>query len=318
MSKRLVTVGDVVLDLLLEVALPVQVDQHQMSDALRIEPGGACSTILAARNLGLEVAALGAIGRDLQGQMLRGALAGAGVDLSALESPAGSSTTTVIMLSDRQQSGHVFLGHYGGGGAISMTEAAHQQLQRADAVFLPGYTLADERHNELTAGVLAELARARKPLYVDAGPFMGQLDDERIANVLRLTDTLLLNEDEIPLVCGGAAGIDACRDLQKRYPDMLIALKRSRAGCHLLARDLDLPGPGYAVDVVDSIGAGDAFAGALIWARLAGYALPECAAIANAMGAASVTKTGAGRNVPTRADVQAILDENGAGIQLTC
>ena len=49
----LVTVGDLVLDLQLEARLPVAADAHQMSPSLLLEPGGACTTLLTARNLGL-------------------------------------------------------------------------------------------------------------------------------------------------------------------------------------------------------------------------------------------------------------------------
>ena len=98
MPNRLLTVGDLVVDILLDVRLPVNADDHQMSPTLLLEPGGACSTILAARNLGMDVAALGAVGADFQGRMLREIMAGAGVDISALQAPAGSTTTTVIAL----------------------------------------------------------------------------------------------------------------------------------------------------------------------------------------------------------------------------
>ena len=70
--------------------------------------------------------------------------------------------------------------------------------------------------------------------------------------------------------------------------------------------------------MVDTVGAGDAFAGAWIWADLNGYSARECGTIANAMGAASVGKRGGGRNVAPCADVQALLDENRTGIKLSC
>ena len=53
MRKRLVTVGDLVFDFLLNVQLPVLADAHQDSPILELEPGGACTTLLAARNMGL-------------------------------------------------------------------------------------------------------------------------------------------------------------------------------------------------------------------------------------------------------------------------
>ena len=43
MSKRMVSVGDLVVDLVLDVKLPVTVDHHQMSPTVLFEPGGAAT-----------------------------------------------------------------------------------------------------------------------------------------------------------------------------------------------------------------------------------------------------------------------------------
>ena len=318
MAKRLVTVGDLVVDLLLDVRLPVAADAHQMSPTLLLEPGGACSTILAARNLGLAVAPLGTVGADFQGRMLVDIMRGAGVDTSALLIPENSTTTTVVALADKKRGGHVFLGNYGEGTAITLTEAAGDQLERANAIFIPGYSLVEARLAPLIDALLSFMATSEIPLCVDVGPFMGQMEQGRINEVLRITDVLLLTEDEVPFVAQGKREITACRAMLERFPNLLIVLKLAEAGCQIMARDIDLHCPGFPVEVVDSIGAGDGFAAAFIWARLRGYAAADCGKIANAMGAASVMKAGAGRNVPTCREVQDILDIYETGLDLTC
>ncbi len=318
MPKRLLTVGDLVVDILLDVRLPVIVDDHQMSPTLLLEPGGACSTILAARNLGMDVAALGAVGADFQGRLLREIMAGAGVDTSALQAPAGSATTTVIALADQAGGGHVFLGAYGAGPDITLTEASREQLARADVVFVPGYSLVEKRLRPLIDGLLTYLNACPTPLIVDVGPFLGQLTGEQVAQVLRLTDVLLLTEDEIPFVTGGSGDLAACRGLLDRYPSLLIVLKLGEKGCRIMAGKVDIRCPGFRTPVVDTIGAGDAYAAAFIWARAQGYALADCGTIANAMGAASVSKAGAGRCAPSRSEIQALLDKHMTGIQLSC
>ena len=318
MTKGLVTVGDLVVDVLLDVRLPIAADDHQMSPTLLLEPGGACSTILAARNLGLHVAALGTVGDDFQGRMLLDIMRDAGVDTSALLVPPGSTTTTVIALADKRRGGHVFLGNYGQGPEIALTGASRDQLARADAIFIPGYSLVEQRLRPLIGGVLDFVDGSSTPLYVDVGPFMGQLEREQVERVLRLTDVLLLTEDEVPFVSAGEAGIKACRGLLDRYPSMLIVLKLAEKGCQIMASEIDIRCRGFSVTVADTIGAGDAYAAAFIWSQLQGYALEECGTIANAMGAASVTKAGAGRQAPTRNEIQTLLDKHNAGLELSC
>jgi len=304
--------------LLLEARLPVEADAHQMSPSLLLEPGGACTTLLTARNFGLHAVALGTVGADFQGRMLLEILAGAGVDVSALEIPPDSTTTTVVALSDTGKTEHVFLGHYGVSPPISLTESATQRLERADAVFIPGYTLVEQRLDPLVDGVLDFMASSATPLYIDVGPFLGQLEQAGVDRVLSAADVLILTDDEIRFVAAGESDIDACRRLLEAYPDLFIVLKRGADGCHLLGRGLDCACAGFSVPVVDTIGAGDAFAAAYIWADLQAYSPPECGTIGNATGAASVMKAGAGRNAPTRAEVQAILDQHNTGLNLLC
>ncbi len=318
MPKGLVTVGDLVVDLLLDVRLPLHPNQHQTAKMLQFEAGGACTTILAARKMGLDVAALGTVGDDFQGRMLLDILNDAAVDTSALIVPAESTTTTVLALTDRAEGEHVFLGHYGKGVEIEFSAAAKAQLAVADAVFIPGYTLVEERLSGLVAGLFDWLAAHESRLYFDVGPFSRGLSAAQVKRALSITDVLLLTEDEVPFVAAGERGLDPCRRLCQQYPQLTIALKLAEAGCRIVSRQVDVQCGGFTVDVVDTVGAGDAFAGAYIWADLNGYSPLECGTIANAMGAASVGKAGAGRNVPSCAEVQSLLDRETTGINLSC
>ncbi len=321
MAKRLVTVGDLVLDLLLDARLPVLADQHQTAQTFRFEAGGACTTILAARQLGLQVSALGTVGDDLQGKLLLDILQAATVDTSALLIPPGSSSTTVLALTDTAKGEHVFLGNYGLGPPIELSERARALLAAADAIFIPGYTLVEERLDGLVTAVFEWLAQSDSRLYLDVGPFFCQLPQERVNEVLTRTDLLLLTEAEVPFVSGETGDsrpLAACRRLRQQYPALTIVLKLAAAGCHILAHAVDLPCAGFSVDVRDTVGAGDAFAAAFIWADLNGYSLAECGTISNAMGAASVRKLGAGSNVPTATELQFLLDRDATGIKIIC
>lgn len=317
MPERLVTVGDLVVDVLLDLTLPVWPAKHQTARSLRFEAGGACTTILAARELGMAVAAMGAVGSDLQGEFLLKILGEAAVDASALQCQSGTSTT-VVALADNQSGEHVFLGRYGTGSAIAMNKHSGELLAQADAIFMPGYSLLDERLDGLVSGVLRALRTSEARLYFDVGPFLGGLPADDLRAILNVTDTLLLTEEEIPFVAAGADGLEACRRLLDAYPRLTIVVKLAERGCHILSSQLEERCPGFPADVVDTIGAGDAFAAAYIWADLQGYSPAECGTIGNAMGAASVARQGAGSNVPRCADVQRILDEMRTGIQLTC
>ena len=146
-------------------------------------------------------------------------------------------------------------------------------------------------------------------------PYLKTLNKEQIETVLKIGQ-VKIDENEVPYVAQGKTGIQACQSLIDTYPDLTIVLKTGAKGCHILTSDETITCAGYVVDVVDTIGAGDAFAGAFMWAHLNGLSLDECGMVANAMGAATVQIAGAGRNVPSCAKVQAILDANNIPINL--
>jgi fructokinase len=65
---------------------------------------------------------------------------------------------------------------------------------------------------------------------------------------------------------------------------------------------------GYAVDVVDTTGAGDAFTAGVIAALSGGESLAEALAFANAVAAVTTTGTGAMTALPTREAVRRLID----------
>ncbi len=68
--------------------------------------------------------------------------------------------------------------------------------------------------------------------------------------------------------------------------------------------------PAFAVEAVDSVGAGDAFNGALAVALSEGRDLAESVRLASATGALSVTRSGAQDSMPTREEVEALLRQS--------
>jgi fructokinase len=92
-------------------------------------------------------------------------------------------------------------------------------------------------------------------------------DVETIALSLRSADVLKLNDEELHVVAGllGISGDEQgiLDGLMANYDLQLIALTRGADGALLFSRDGRSAHPGIRTDVVDTIGAGDAFTAAL-------------------------------------------------------
>ena len=87
-----------------------------------------------------------------------------------------------------------------------------------------------------------------------------------------------------------ASFADSIRD---RFGVQLVCITRAEHGCLLLAESETVDIPGEPVDVVDAVGAGDAFTAALIFARLQAWPLEHAGRFANAVGGLVTTRQGA-------------------------
>ncbi len=94
-------------------------------------------------------------------------------------------------------------------------------------------------------------------------------------------------------------------------PDTLV-LKRGPHGASVVTPDGSIDVPGFPVDVVNTVGAGDAFASGLITKRLQGWDWFEAVRFANACGAIEVTRQGCASALPTEAEVVKFINQKSA------
>jgi 5-dehydro-2-deoxygluconokinase len=90
-----------------------------------------------------------------------------------------------------------------------------------------------------------------------------------------------------------------------------VILKRGPRGVTVISSDGRADVPGFEVDAVNTVGAGDAFAAGLIRSRLLGWDWHRSARFANACGAIQVTRHGCSASFPTERDVTAFVDAHG-------
>ncbi len=118
-----------------------------------------------------------------------------------------------------------------------------------------------------------------------------------------------LADDPSPVLAGGRVPDEHHAELDGRVEALLVdgvgavVLKRGPAGVTVLLPGERLDVPGFPVEVVNTVGAGDAFASGLIWARLSGRDWHDAARFANACGAIEVTRHGCASAFPTHAEV---------------
>jgi ribokinase len=128
-----------------------------------------------------------------------------------------------------------------------------------------------------------------------------------------LVDVLVPNEVEAQQLTGIACdrregAVSAARALQSEFGTRAVVLTLGDRGCLFVTDDDAVAFGPHEVRAVDTVGAGDAFAGALAAGLARGLELDDAVRYANAAGALAVTVPGAEPSMPRRDDVLALLD----------
>ncbi len=176
-------------------------------------------------------------------------------------------------------------------------DVAAEQLMRSAAAVCFG-TLA-QRHSDSRSAIAQALAMARDALIVyDVNLRQQWRHRDWINASLHAANIVKLNAEEVRLI-GAQLDIDGrdpeafAHNVLPRYAVDLVCITRGGKGCLLIAPDEVVDIPGKPIQVVDAVGAGDAFTAALISAKLHGWPLPRCGAFANAVGGLVAQRSGA-------------------------
>jgi sugar/nucleoside kinase (ribokinase family) len=301
---RLLHLGNVVVDVVLSVPALPEPGGDVLATRAQTAAGGGFNVMAAAARLGLAVAYGGVVGTGPFAALALAACAAEGIAVLQPPKP-GRDTGFVISIVDATGE-RTFLTSRGAEATLTAADLDPVCPAAGDAVYLSGYGLA---HPSNAAALLGWLARLDDDhlLTFDPGPLADALPARVLDPVLGRAKWLTCNTREGALLTGLADPADALRALTARLPRAGILVRTGPGGC-LLAQ----PGtpsrhvPGFAVEPVDTNGAGDTHAGAFLAALASGAAPAEAARQANAAAAFSVTKRGPATG-PTKAELARFL-----------
>ncbi|MFN8593392.1 MAG: carbohydrate kinase family protein [Thermomicrobiales bacterium] len=315
MAHDLVVFGDLVADIIIPIErLPLEHERHGWAEGIFVEPGGAGNVLVAARRVGLDTVALGHLGPDRYGTELRQLLEQEGVTMRYSTVCDDRATVLCIVLADRIGQ-HVYLGVKDNKGLWPMPPTWLDVIRDANALYTDGYTLRDILAPEDVFSALAAARNARVPIFFDPGPSAEYIPRQTLDLAIAAADVLLLAEPELHLLMPEGDALEAAQSLLALGVS-LIVLKRGDRGCQLIDRNGAITVPGFPVQVVDTVGAGDSFAAAFIAGWLRGGSPAECAVLANAMGALVATQRGAGTRIPPRERLLAMLADHPTALAL--
>jgi fructokinase len=262
-------------------------------------PGGAPANVaFQANQLGNRGLVLSAVGDDPLGDELLEQLQQKGLDVSLVRRDSTHPTGRVTV--DLSDEGHPdYIIHEDvAWDDLTADEDWLDAAGRAAAVAFGTLAQRGEPSREAIHAVLAGCPDECLIVY-DVNLRQNWYQRSWIERSLAASDIVKLNRDEVT-VLGSMLQIDADNTLAfadallSRFDRLkLICITRAEDGCLLVTQDETADVPGAPINVVDAVGAGDAFTAALITARLDGWPLETTAKFANAVGGLVASHAGA-------------------------
>lgn len=264
----------------------------------------------AARN-GARTFMVGRVGRDDFGDRLRSTLVASGVDTTyvTVDPHAGTGISPVLTGADGEYASIIVPGA-GWRLETANIDAARAAFQQSAVLLLqceiPIPLSVHAAHLARSLGMTVIFNASPVPVGADViPPAMWQAVDILLVNA---TEAALLSGLPVAEIPEAVQASDALRQ-RHGIPTVIVTLGGNGV---IVVDDNGVQHlPAWPVEVVETIGAGDAFAGVLASGMARGLSITEALPFANAAGALAVTRPGAHDALPTGAEIRAFLREHG-------
>lgn len=266
-------------------------------------PGGkGANQAVACAKLEAEVMMIGCVGSDIFGDNIITELKNSGVDVSLISRNNRVSTGIALITINKTGENNIII-IPGANRKIGENELMilEDALEKADILLLQLEIPID---TVLQAAILGK----EKKVTVILDPAPAQKFPEEL---LRLVDIFTPNEIETASLVGfnidswDKASEAAHIFLQKGVKQSIIKL--GNRGAFLANQKFEQIYPSVPVEAIDTIGAGDAFNGALAVALNEGKTINEAVQWGNAAGAFAATKKGTQTAMPSRSELMVML-----------
>ena len=297
--------------------------------------GSPTNMSVAARRLGLNTALLTAVGSDPVGDFILRFLNDEGVATEFIPRKPERRTSAVLLGIEppdrfplvyyRENCADIFL---------TPEDVANSPVRESRVLEFAGTNLSREpsRSSTQLAAELAQAAGTKVVIDLDFRP--DQWKDVRffglaIRSVLSLCDyvigtddeinaVMLQSEEQMQLTHSQVSDTSVSGDVEAGIQRMLglgpsvVIRKTGKEGCSIYrAGESPVPVQGFPVEIVNILGAGDAFGAGFIYGLVQEWPLDRAVRFANACGALVVTRHACANSMPTLEEVNEFMSQHG-------
>ncbi len=251
-------------------------------------PGdNARNTCEGVSYLGGKAAYAGRIGDDADGKVFEDSLRRHGIDPYLEKGPGNTGRIIAFITRDGQRTFAVDLGN---GGDYKTLPAGG--IKGSSFLYLTTITLLKESavsRNSRDAMDLAKGNGVRIAISLESPPLVSE-NRERIRKLISRADVLFANEDELEALTG-SSDCEQARKLSEAIE--VVCLKKCERGSSVFSKGEEFQIPAYSTKVVDTTGAGDFYAGGVLFALSKGQSVEEAGHVGARLAGKVVEKFGA-------------------------
>lgn len=325
----LITVGRVSMDLF---AIDIGSPFNEITGFETGVGGSPVNIAIGSSRLGLKSIAFTAVGKDEVGRFVKHYLNKEGVNTDFIGVKGDARTgMAVVGVQPPDKFPLVFYRENPADIHITLDEAIQLPLAETKAILLSGTALSRGSARDVTL-YLAEQSR-QQPIttFIDLDLRSDQWTHPlayglNVRPLLPLCDVIIGTEEEFfAMLADNPNDIIQGKSVTSDQSDMLrewlgtfanihavtLILKRGDKGVLIFNGDDVFAISGFPVEVLNTVGAGDAFASGLLYGWSNGWDWEKSARFANACGAIVVTRHGCARAMPYQQEVEEFIENNG-------
>jgi ribokinase len=299
----ILVIGSFMMDLVVRTSRAPEAGETLIGESFGKFPGGkGANQAVAAARLGAAVVMAGKLGDDMFGHEMRVVMEQEGVDIrSVLADKQLSTGVGTIVLEQNGQNRIIVVPGANLNYTAEETEQITPLIQQSQMLML---------QLEMDMAVIekaTEIAHLHGvPIILNPAPAR-VLGDELLKRITYLTP----NETELALLTGKP--ITTLEDIKQAAGQLLdkgvqhVIVTLAEKGAMVVGANGALHIPGFPVQAIDTVAAGDSFNGALAFQLVNGAQLVEAVMFANVVGALTVTKSGAIPSLPRLAEVKQFI-----------
>lgn len=297
--------------------------------------GSPLNIAVGARRLGLKTALLTAVGPDKVGEFILERLKREGVETRFIPQKPGTRSSAVVLgIQPPDRFPITFYRENAADIQLNIDDVLATPIAASRAVQLSGAALAKEPSRSATFFAAEEAKAAGVTVFLDLDFRADQWHDPRAYGVqvralLPLVDVAIGTEEEVNAAMLRHPEDIVIRDSQITAPEIrgdleanlcallakgpaALVVKRGARGSEVWLPDGSVvQAPGFPVEVLSVLGAGDAFAAGFIYGHLQGWGWYKSARMGNACGAIVVTRIGCADFTPHLEEVLQFIEARG-------